>query len=112
LRGIFGRLRKSAGGKGWGRKALIGAGVAGLAYILYRTQKPSPKISLKPAPVAAGEEVSADRYRQIAKRRTGMTYAPVEGTLGGTIKFSSPKTGVFTRNVVKEGDALWAEVKG
>jgi hypothetical protein len=94
-----------------GKKILIGVGVAGVVYLAAKARKPLMALVLKPAPVGANEEVSADKYRLIAKRRTGMAYVEAKGTLGGKLTFASPSAGLFTRNVVQEGSALWAEVK-
>lgn len=110
-KGIFAKLRKSVSGKGLGKKILIGVGVAGVVYLAAKARKPLMALVLKPAPVGANEEVSADKYRLIAKRRTGMAYVEAKGTLGGKLTFASPSAGLFTRNVVQEGSALWAEVK-
>lgn len=67
---------------------------------------------MKTAPVGASELVSAGTYRQIAERRPGMTYVQVtSGNLGSVIEFTPTKSGKFTRNVVQEGQALWAEIR-
>jgi len=64
------------------------------------------------AAVKAGELVSAGTYRQIAERRPGMTYVQVSsGNLGSVVEFTPTISGKFTRNVVQEGQTLWAEIR-
>jgi len=68
-------------------------------------------ISFTPASVGSGELVSANKYRLIESRRSGMRYVPVSsGALGGTLEFTSPSAGKFTWNVIQEGSAIHAEI--
>jgi hypothetical protein len=67
--------------------------------------------SFKPAAIGANELVSANKYRLIESRRSGMNYVPVsKGGLGGTIEFTSASAGKFTWNVIQEGGSILAEV--
>lgn len=67
---------------------------------------------MKPAKIGANESVTAQTYRQIESRRSGMDYVPVDsGVVGGEISFKSPNGGTFTRNVVVEGGQVWVEIK-
>jgi len=68
-------------------------------------------VSLQPAKVKAGELVSAESYRVIESRRSGMSYVQAEGQPGAMIKFTPDRDGYFTRNTVQEGGVLFAEVK-
>lgn len=56
--------------------------------------------------------MSAQSYRVIDQRRSGMQYQPVSGgALGSEISFTSSTGGLFTRNFLQEGGQLWAEIK-
>jgi hypothetical protein len=63
-----------------------------------------------PAKVGANETVSATSYRIIANKRPGLQYVQATGTPGGVLSFTSPAAGRFTRNIVQESGALWAEI--
>ena len=76
-----------------------------------RGKAASPQVSLQPAQVRAGELVSAESYRVIQARRSGMTYDKADGQPGALITFTPSKDGYFTRNTVQEADGLYAEVK-
>jgi hypothetical protein len=76
-----------------------------------RGKAASPQVSLQPAKVKAGELVSAESYRVIQARRSGMSYAKAEGAPGALITFTPDRDGYFTRNTVQEQDGLYAEVK-
>lgn len=69
--------------------------------------------TLKPAPVKAGEEVSASTINIIngaAPNKTGYVYA--KATLSnGEVRFKVPATGVFTRNVYRSANGVFAEVR-
>jgi hypothetical protein len=55
--------------------------------------------------------VRAASYRVLRQRRPGMQYVQVsKGAVGSEITFTSAAAGKFTRNVVQEGNQLWAEV--
>lgn len=62
------------------------------------------------AAVNANEPVTAGTYRVITARRPGLTYVQAAGSIGAAISFSSPKQGMFTRNVLQENGVLFAEV--
>lgn len=62
------------------------------------------------AAVNANEPVTAGTYRIITARRPGLSYVPVTGSIGSVLSFASPKQGMFTRNVLQENSALYAEV--
>ena len=106
------------GGGGVGKGVLILVGIAAVAVLVLR-KKGAPSSGanvvtsdkLKPAKIGRGEEVSAKSYRVIAARRPGMEYVVAQGSPGAQITFASPKGGRFTRNVVREGSKLWAEIK-
>lgn len=96
-----------------------GAGVLGLYLWLKlrdtstETTAPETQVTLSftPAAVGVNELVSANRYRLIESRRSGMSYVPVtKGSLGGTIEFTSPAAGKFTWNVIQESGGLVAEI--
>ncbi len=96
------------------RKYLIIAGAVGVAgYLLYKFAKPAVKAVssyFAPAAVTADQQVTASSYRVISARRSGMTYMPAQGTLGGTLTFSPISGGEFTRNVINEGGQISAEI--
>ncbi|NDQ57354.1 MAG: hypothetical protein GZ088_09815 [Acidipila sp.] len=98
-------------------------GGVGLAAMLFGRKKSAFSSSssatagaparLVPAPINANEEVSAGTYRVISSRRVNpaLSYVQATGNVGGTITFTSPTSGMFTRNVVSDGSgALLAEV--
>jgi len=69
------------------------------------------QIMLEPADVQAGTPISVTSYRQIQAARAGATLAPItSGGLGSEIKFTPQVSGTFTRNFVKEGGQLFAEI--
>ncbi len=72
--------------------------------------KPAPGPTTKPAAVNAGETVSASTYKITGQRRGGMIYAPAQRQ-GNMISFKSPVRGIFTRNVVQQGNQLLAEIQ-
>lgn len=89
---------------------VLGAAVVGY-FVFAKKQAPAgAKGKLKTAPIRGGESVTAGTYRVISARRPGMTYVSADGQLGSELRFASPMAGKFTRNVVQEGGALWAEV--
>jgi len=88
---------------------VLGAAVVGY-FVFGKKNAPGAKGKLQTAPIRGGESVTAGTYRVIKSRRSGMTYVSADGQLGSEIKFASPMAGKFTRNVVQEGGALWAEV--
>lgn len=97
------------------KKYLVIAGAAGMGLYLvskfkggFGGGKGSSKLAV--APVGAGEQVTASTYRVIKSRRPGLQYVQATGTVGGDISFQSPAKGTFTRNVVQEGNQLWAEI--
>lgn len=86
-------------------------GVAIGAYLLFKKGSSSGvRSTMKSAPVGANESVTAATYTVIATRRPGMNYVQATGKAGGQLAFASPSKGVFTRKVVSEGGALWAEI--
>jgi hypothetical protein len=89
---------------------VLGAAVVGYFVFAKKKGATGAKGRLKTAPIRGGESVSAGTYRVIKTRRQGMTYVSAEGQVGSELKFASPMAGKFTRNVVQEGGALWAEV--
>jgi hypothetical protein len=98
-----------------GKIIIAGGAAIGLYFLLRGTGgEPGAQVSLSeklaPVPVSAGELLNATSYRIIANRRSGMTYDAAEGTPGGVMAFTASKDGMFTRNFVSEGDALWAEI--
>jgi hypothetical protein len=105
-------------GKKGQKKLLMYGAIAAGAYFLFFRKKPAAatpdvQLSLKPAPVKAGEFVSAATYRVIEGKRPGLKYALVqEGGMGGTVKFTPNVTGNFTRNIAQEGGSLFAELEG
>lgn len=88
---------------------VIGAAVVGY-FILGKKTTAGGKGRLQTAPIRGGESVTAGTYRVIKSRRPGLTYVSAEGQIGSDLKFASPMAGKFTRNVVQEGGAVWAEV--
>ena len=68
-------------------------------------------MALVPAPVKGGALVSAESYRVIQSRRSGMTYVQASGQPGAKIEFTPEKDGIFTRNTVQENGVLFAEIK-
>jgi hypothetical protein len=94
------------------KKYVVLGGAALAAFILLRKKGGGAdvELSLKTASIGKGEPVSAQSYRVIAERRSGMEYTPAEGSVGGELKFSAPNGGVFTRNVVQENGQLLVEI--
>lgn len=98
------------------RTLLIGAAVVG-AFLLWRRGAAAEggadvELGMEPARVGSDEAVSVSTYREIAQRRPGMTYVPTQsGDIGSQITLRSPNGGMFTRNFVREGNQLWAEIK-
>ena len=93
----------------------IGALIAGAAYLFTRGSTTGSNVTLgmEPAAVQAGQLVSAETYRVIESIRPGMQTAPItSGQLGGLVEFTSPVTGMFTRNLVQQDGQLVAEIKG
>lgn len=72
--------------------------------------KPAPGPTSKPAVVNAGETVSASTYRLATQRRSGMIYVPAQRK-GNMLTFKSPVRGLFTRNVLRQGNQLLAEIQ-
>lgn len=94
--------------------AIVGAG---LAYLLLRSKGGSATatdgsavtLGMQPAKIGSGEAVSAQSYRIIQARRSGMQYTAAQDN-GSGISFSFPSGGVFTRNFVSESGVLMAEI--
>lgn len=82
-----------------------GAGAAGGAA----SDGAPVQLGMQPASIGAGEPVSAQSYRIIQSRRSGMQYTAAQDT-GSGISFSFPSGGVFTRNFVQENGVLMAEI--
>lgn len=93
----------------------VGLGVAAL-YLFSRGRSASaaspaaPLRQLPMAPVRAGELISAKTFQQIGGRRPGFFYVAARMN-GGLLMFTATVSGNFTRNVVKEGSQLWAEMR-
>lgn len=97
----------ATGTKTW---LLIGAVAVG-AYLLFTRKSGGSGKGLQPAAVKQGEQVRAASYRVTRSRRPGLSYVAVEkGNVGAEITFTSPANATFTRNVVQEGNQLWAEM--
>jgi len=96
-----------------GKKVLVAGAVLAGVYLVMRGRGGgvSPLVSLATAKVTGGEPVTAESYRVIQARRSGMTYVQATGQPGGQIGFTPEKDGIFTRNTVQEGGILYAEVK-
>lgn len=92
--------------------ALIAGGVGLGIYLISKFGKRAVQATglFAPAAIKAGEQVSASTYRVISARRSGLTYVPVNGSVGGALSFSSSVQGQFTRNVINEGGQVFAEV--
>lgn len=102
-----------AGFKGQTGKLLLFAGLAGVAFWLWRRggMGVSGKGTLAPAVVGANEQVRAGSYRVIKNRRPGLLYVKVEkGNIGGELSFKAPVKGKFTRNVIVEATGIFAEI--
>lgn len=89
---------------------LGGLGLLGFYLFSKRAAISGAAAKLVAAAVGAGEQVSAGTYRVIANRRPGLDYVPASGAVGGTISFTSPSAGMFTRNIVQEQGGLFAEI--
>ena len=92
--------------------ALIAGGVGLAVYLASKFGRSAgAAVGLfAPASVKAGETFSANTYRVIAAQRSGLTYVPVNGSVGGQLSFASSVTGQFTRNVVVSGNQVLAEI--
>jgi hypothetical protein len=104
-----------------GRRSMLWIGLAAAAAVgvyLYWRSRSGPSVTanvtvtlgLEPMSVTEGQAVSVDSYRLIKERRTGMTYAPATGALGGAVQFTAPKAGAFTRNLIQDSGGLAAEI--
>lgn len=81
----------------------------GTAAAIHRPSKTAAGPSKPPAPVKAGEKVSADTYQIIKQKRYGLRYAKVTRLPNSKrIEFTPDTNGYFTRNVTQDG---FAEIK-
>lgn len=106
-------MSKNSSGSGKGNKKwlLIGAIAVG-AWMLMGGRKVTAgdgMATLQPVDVKGGETVKAASYRILSERRN-LRYVQATGVIGGEMTFVPDKDGTFTRNIIQEGESLWAEL--
>ncbi len=65
---------------------------------------------LPPAKVMARQKIEAATFQIINVRNPGKLYVSARMLFNGHVEFTSPQTGYFTRNVLRNGAATFAEV--